>query len=768
MMMNRLLALALLAALLAAPCAALAAEPAPETASPAAPASLVDKLDAVKSVYYQWRIATCVYNTPLLHKKIGDKIVSTDDADMTESDKRVLHEYIRSLRPQTDEEVNAWFTTKLPQFVKGLFERLANNFALKLESINGELALDIFLAVDRGEDAKIDQMAGYLKALRGMDGTAFTGTLFVLETKIKFESVNGKPENRERLAKLAAELGALHKTFSRIDTFPHDKKVVNDIAKMTNKTLWKWLSEAILVETADTPSRLEWQHMIELNKASVADLMNIPGVSAKVAQAIVDYRAKAGQFVSVNELNKVKGIGLKTLRRIKTCAYVADFRYPVKDTTVLCFFNGDNDLELSSMLGINTFEKVGTTDNMNIVCQIDRVGQKHMENDKGSDAWLDGNWTTARRYLITKDDVPFQLGSVLMEKLGEVDMGGEESLLEFVNWGVKHFPAKKYVLIICNHGSEFGIGGVSFDEESGNHFDAIELGAALAKANEVFKKSTGAERFAAILFDCCLLGKAEVMAEIRDVAQGAFACENVQITWYDYDKFFEFVTKNPAATGQEIANAFHAAYCASMNGGKMVLTASSFDLEKYDVFHEPFKAFAKELNAYVDRAAEPVKAALAKLTPIKETTHFDLLNFARHLAVQAKDDPSMKAACDALVEAWGKPENAETEFVPQRYPAGKFLMAEASNALEPTAHGLAIQFNDTFTWRAVAKQHSQGKVMTDEWISMWTHKKFQGGSYSKLRLARETEWDEFLVKSADLPAPPRAKKTAKKTAKKAE
>jgi competence ComEA-like helix-hairpin-helix protein len=144
---------------------------------------------------------------------------------------------------------------------------------------------------------------------------------------------------RERLGRVSREFAALHKAFGKTDTYAHDHGVVNLIAKMSNKALWKWLAEAILVETADTPSRLEWQHMIELNKAGVQDLMNIPGVSAKVAQAIVDYRAKAGQFTSVNELNKVKGIGLKTLRGIKTCR----LPLPGEGHHRPLFFNGDND-----------------------------------------------------------------------------------------------------------------------------------------------------------------------------------------------------------------------------------------------------------------------------------------------------------------------------------------------------------------------------------------------------------------------------------------
>lgn len=727
------------------PAAVLAAESTPS----AIPADMVAKLREIHQTYFQWRIATLTYNSKALHQRIGEKLMATEDADMPEGSMRVLRDYVRSLRPASNEEVNAWFSTRLPELVKGIYHRLANNFALKLESLNGELALDIFAAVEKDDATALAAMLRYLKAQRGYGSTAYIGTLFVLETKLAFEARYAEGARQTRLAELAREIKTLHNTFSKVKTYDADKKVLNSIGKMDNKRLWRWLAKAILVETQDTPSRLEWQHMIDINKATVQDLMNIPGVAAATAQKIVAYRSQHGTITSINELNRIKGLGLKTLRRIKTVCYVGEFRYPVKDTTVLCFFNGDNDLELSSMLGINTFEKVGTTDKLNIVVQVDRIGQKKLaEGGQGdSDSWLDGNWTSARRYLIMKDNIPFQLGSVLMEKMGEVDMGSEESLVDFVRWGVAHFPARRYVLVICNHGSEFGIGGISFDEENDNHFDTLELGKSLASVNKVFKQSNGEEKFASMIFDCCLLANVETMSEIRDSVHSAFACENVQITWYDYDKFFQYLHDNPKCTPQEIARAFLVAYTRSMAGGTMVLNATAFDLDRFDSFFAPFKDFAAELSAYADRAPDKVKEALSVLTPIKETTVFDLRHFAGALAAKAKGDERMQATARGLVDSWGEPGGSPAGFVAKHYPPGHFIISEAHNNLEPTAHGLAIHFNDPITWAAIAREHPQGKVMTPEWINKWTSSWFQRFPYQKLRVARETEWDEFLEKT---------------------
>jgi competence protein ComEA len=61
-------------------------------------------------------------------------------------------------------------------------------------------------------------------------------------------------------------------------------------------------------ETATAP--------VDINKASAEELATLPGIGAKKAIAIVEYRELNGKFVSVEELVNVKGIGPKMLAKL--------------------------------------------------------------------------------------------------------------------------------------------------------------------------------------------------------------------------------------------------------------------------------------------------------------------------------------------------------------------------------------------------------------------------------------------------------------------
>jgi competence protein ComEA len=56
---------------------------------------------------------------------------------------------------------------------------------------------------------------------------------------------------------------------------------------------------------------------VNLNTATVEQLMTLPGIGQKTAELIVQYRTKSGGFKKIEELMNVKGIGEKSFLKIR-------------------------------------------------------------------------------------------------------------------------------------------------------------------------------------------------------------------------------------------------------------------------------------------------------------------------------------------------------------------------------------------------------------------------------------------------------------------
>ena len=76
------------------------------------------------------------------------------------------------------------------------------------------------------------------------------------------------------------------------------------------------LTGVLLTLGASVGSATEDDRRIDINSASVAELVTLPGIGEAKAKAIVEYRA-ADPFKTVDDLKKVKGIGEKTLDALR-------------------------------------------------------------------------------------------------------------------------------------------------------------------------------------------------------------------------------------------------------------------------------------------------------------------------------------------------------------------------------------------------------------------------------------------------------------------
>ena len=79
----------------------------------------------------------------------------------------------------------------------------------------------------------------------------------------------------------------------------------------------------VIASPLQNPAPAVEKAALNLNAATLDQLETLPGIGRKVAERILEYRAKSGGFKKIEELMNVKGIGEKSFLRIKDRITVA-------------------------------------------------------------------------------------------------------------------------------------------------------------------------------------------------------------------------------------------------------------------------------------------------------------------------------------------------------------------------------------------------------------------------------------------------------------
>lgn len=238
---------------------------------------------------------------------------------------------------------------------------------------------------------------------------------------------------------------------------------------------------------------------------------------------------------------------------------------PAGDQTWLVMMYLDADdrvLEQDIFMDLNEAERVGSSDRVQIVAQLDRY--------RGGYATA-SDWTSTRRYYVTQDNDLRRIGSELVDDLGEANMADGQTLVDFVTWATATYPADRHVLILSDHGmgwpggwSDPAPGGSGRDRvalsQAGDHLWLMELDDVLGQ----IQTQTGFSQLDMIGMDACLMGHVEVVTALAPYARYAVVSQETEpaLGWA-YVAALGALSDNPDMDPSELARTFVDTYIDS-------------------------------------------------------------------------------------------------------------------------------------------------------------------------------------------------------------
>lgn len=265
------------------------------------------------------------------------------------------------------------------------------------------------------------------------------------------------------------------------------------------------------------------------------------------------------------------------------------------DWTILVYLDGDNDLESSAIDDFAEMASVGSNDRMNIIVQFDRISSSEDWDDTSN-----GNWTGVKRFRVEKNMRPTK--SNQLADLGERNMGDPRTLQDFVTWGIKTYPARRYGLIFWDHGASWP--GVANDDSSDSDMLTLpELGQALGAA----EKSTGVAKLDLIGFDACLMGQIDVLQSVAPYGQVAVGSADLEPgEGWAWNTWLADLARDPSKDGAAIAPSIIKSFTTFYKQqDDPSVTLAAFDLNKVALVTERLDALA---GAMLDHMPEVYKS----------------------------------------------------------------------------------------------------------------------------------------------------------------
>jgi hypothetical protein len=387
----------------------------------------------------------------------------------------------------------------------------------------------------------------------------------------------------------------------------------------------------------------EWERV-----AFSVEVSDIDGDVLQVGWFVDNSPVPAGNGTVFNYTPGFQSFGNHTVRAVLsdgnasvTQWWNVSVRRASSNWTVLVFMNADNDLEPYLIEDLNEMELAGSTKDVNIVVQMDR----HPSYDASN-----GDWKGARRYRVEKNIDGQLVGSRLLQDMGEVNMGSQEALRDFLMWGLENFPAERFLVVMSGHGD--GWTGISQDFSDGN--SRLSAGSVVASLS-TFVAARGAP-VDVLEFDVCYWAMLETDWGLRELASFIVGSEDIDPSpGQSYGTYLGELTARPAMTARELAleavSSFSAGYAEGMSSPEdnETFTQSAVDTARLGALAGSLDRFSSLLEGNITEFVHAITAARQAARHFGKPEYVDLYDLARLLRQNSTSD-HLNASADAVLD----------------------------------------------------------------------------------------------------------------------
>ena len=299
--------------------------------------------------------------------------------------------------------------------------------------------------------------------------------------------------------------------------------------------------------------------------------------------------------------------------------------------TVLVYLVADNNLDEYTETDLLELELGGSSEDVNVLIIMDKLYEPAV--------------------LMTIEDHE----RVVLEELGELNMGDQATMEMFLAYGAENYPAEHMVLFFWDHGS--GVHGVACDETmpdgtiSEDWLSHQELMAALDDYHMDI-----------LAADECSIGQLETMYEYysNEVDMDYWVASENYISWrgFSYDEILRRLIEDPdmgeRALSFVIVEEFTELFSVPPYQSEILTSQSVFDMSKVEALGAAVLEMASTLSGDMDTYSALISAAqMASLNPwgARSAGQIDLGTFVQYILDNVEEGDPVAADCEAVLSA---------------------------------------------------------------------------------------------------------------------